>query len=275
MGTLMQISGAFAMVLSSFAMLAQSFDIFAQWKTVVFRLTQFEDELDQSRSPPQLTVLEKDQQYIQINHLTVNLPNGSNLINQLSMNFEPGVSYLIQDKSGTGKSVFLRTLAGIWPYAEGEIILPKNKSVYFLPQKPYFPNGSLKAFLCAGDNEFCSDEALEETFEQLHLQKHLSSLNEDKDWQHILSLGEQQKLFLAKILMRRPDIVFLDEATSALDEDAEMNFYQLLRSRLPQATIISVGHRASLLRFHQRVFSFATKSSHVICQDDLLSVESQ
>lgn len=249
-GTLIQISGAFSMIFSSFTMLALSFDMFAQWKSVVFRLAQFKDKLDSLKEKKGVSEPPHEQLHLNISNLTVCLPNGLPIINRFNFSFYSGEAYLIQGKSGTGKSVLLRTIAGIWPYAEGKVLLPNNKSIFFVPQKPYLPIGSLKEILLMGSDSEFDDEELKFILKEIRLQKYSDNLHDVKNWQQILSLGEQQLLFLAQIFIRKPDIIFLDESTSALDESTETYFYQSLKSKLQNATLISVGHRATLHRFH-------------------------
>lgn len=267
-GGLMQVASAFGMIFSAFSMLAQSFDVFAQWKSVVFRLTQFKTELD--RVKPDLyspEIVTEESTHIQITNLSIYLPDGLRIIDSLTLSFKLGSSYLIQGSSGRGKSVFLRTLAGIWPFAEGKIIMPANQSIFFLPQKPYLPIGSLKELLLSGNTDATlNDEALILILEQSRLDKYLGSLNEVNNWQQILSLGEQQLLFLAQIFIKKPDIIVLDESTSALDEQAEVYFYKSIKRILPHATLISVGHRATLRHLHEHAITLSDEA------DELLAV---
>ena len=251
MGTLIQASGAFAMVFSAFKMLAQSFDEFAQWKSVVYRLFQFNQALDKAPVRAKSVVHHHAVSSIHVNNLSVSLPNGQALFSRLTMVFDSGASYLIQGPSGIGKSVFLRTMAGIWPHAQGEIFYPQEKSMVFVPQKPYLPMTSLADFLCSSGGVMLDDEALQMLLQRVQLHKYARRLHEVQHWQSILSLGEQQRLFLVPLLIKKPDIIFLDEATSALDVASERDFYQLIKEEIPQATIISIGHRETLHAYHQ------------------------
>jgi putative ATP-binding cassette transporter len=272
-GTLMQISGAFSMIFSSFAMLALSFDVFAQWKSVVFRLAQFKDKLDHLKGSADTYELRPHEQlHLNVNNLTIYLPNGLPIVKHFNFSFHPGMTYLIQGKSGKGKSILLRTIAGIWPYAEGKVFFPSNKSILFIPQKPYLPVGSLKEILLEDNNSEFDDRDLKLILEEICLQKYSDNLNDVQNWQQILSLGEQQLLFLAQIFIKKPDIIFLDESTSALDEDAETYFYQALKNKFPDVTLISVGHRTSLHRFHTHTITLDEEKNQMLIKNDEMSV---
>ena len=173
-----------------------------------------------------------------------------------------GKSFLLSGPSGLGKSTFLRAVAGIWMYGEGQIHLPKNTKTFFLPQKPYLPLGSLKDVLLYPYEYPVDDAVLNEALELCTLTKLQHRLNEIRNWAQELSPGEQQLIAFARIFLHKPDIIFLDEATSALDERTESHVYGNLRRFLPHATLVSIGHRRSLHQFHEE---FITLSK----QDDL------
>ena len=170
----------------------------------------------------------------------------------LSLRLENSKSLLVTGASGCGKSTLLRTLAGIWAYAQGKISLPQNSKIMFLPQKPYLPLGTLRRALVypLAEKDAPPNEKLVETLKFVDLPNLTGKLDAVEDWSRILSIGEQQRLAFARVLLTAPDFIFLDEATSALDEPRELEMYKLLKEKLPAVTIISVGHRSTLYQVH-------------------------
>lgn len=152
--------------------------------------------------------------------------------------------------SGCGKSTLLRMLAGIWPFGKGKVTIPQGDKVLFLPQKPYLPLGSLRRALYYPLSASGSEEQMAEVLRKVGLSHFIEKLDDIDDWSRILSLGEQQRLAFARVLLVKPQWLFLDEATSALDEPREQEMYELLGRELPHTGIISVGHRSTLLAQH-------------------------
>jgi vitamin B12/bleomycin/antimicrobial peptide transport system ATP-binding/permease protein len=171
----------------------------------------------------------------------------------ISLSASPGRPLLITGSSGAGKSTLLRAIAGLWPFGRGRIRVAEGSSL-FLPQRPYLPLGTLAEILVYphAAAEFPRDK-LTEALRSVELSHLIDRLDEDGNWALRLSIGEQQRLAFARVLLARPEIVFLDEATSALDEAAEMSLYRLLREAPWHPTIVSVGHHGTLRRFHDTV----------------------
>ena len=267
LGFLMQISSAFGNVQSSFAYLAQSYDNFAQWHAVVERLQGFRQlvhEVQQrqsvARQIERVPTTQADQ-VLAVQHFQVQLPNGNLLIEQANLSLAPGERVLIMGASGAGKSTLLRALAGLWPFGSGLVRLPPGGDSLFLPQRPYLPLGSLRdALTYPAPVVRVDDEQLRAVLAQVGLSALGSVLDAVEPWSMVLSLGEQQRLALARVLLQRPSLVFLDEATSALDEAAEAQLYRLLIEECPNLAMVSIGHRPSLRAFHRRILRLENRA---------------
>ncbi|MDE2088745.1 MAG: ABC transporter ATP-binding protein/permease [Gammaproteobacteria bacterium] len=255
LGFLMQISAAFGNVQNAFAYLAQSYNGLAQWHAVVDRLRGFLQLMNEIETLQRGTheITRQPGPEFKVQGLTLRLPNGDTVVKGLDLAAGAGERLLITGRSGVGKSTLLRAIAGLWPFGEGTVTLPPEDKYLFLPQKPYLPLGSLRdALLYPAADPRVSDAELCKVLERVGLASFSELLGEVQPWSHILSLGEQQRLALARVLLQRPAYIFLDEATSAVDEPAERALYQVLAEDLPDSAVISVGHRRTLFGFHTR-----------------------
>jgi putative ATP-binding cassette transporter len=166
---------------------------------------------------------------------------------------KPGEDVLVTGPSGAGKSTFFRALAGIWPYWKGRIGLPRGARLLFLPQKAYLPLGSLKhAVSYPDDVSKHPDEEVREALNAVGLAQLAADLERSENWAQVLSGGEQQRLAFARALLNKPDWLFLDEATAALPEADQASLYRLLKERLRDTTLVSIGHRESLAEYHDK-----------------------
>lgn len=251
MGGLMQISSAFGRVQDALSFFVNSYDTLASLAAVINRLAGFTEHMEDTQKI-QSKITHSDAPELKISALNISLPTGRQLLNNLSLKIQNAKSLLVTGASGCGKSTLLRTLAGIWAYASGEISLPANSRVMFLPQKPYLPLGTLRRALIypLAENDAPPDDKLKKTLQIVDLPALTDKLDAAEDWSRILSLGEQQRLAFARVLLSAPDFIFLDEATSALDEPREIEMYKLLREQLPKVTVVSVGHRSTLFNMH-------------------------
>jgi putative ATP-binding cassette transporter len=252
LGDVMQTAQSFGQVESALSFFRTSYDDFAGYRAVVNRLSGF---LDLTESAERLGSVQTqpDSHRMAVKSLTVRTAANLALVKDLSFELAPATSLLIRGQSGVGKTTLLRAIAGLWPYAEGTIVRPLDEHSLFLPQKPYLPLGTLRLSLYYPNVPAQTDDLAITVLRRCHLGHLVSRLDEEDDWTRILSLGEQQRLAIGRVLLNRPRIVFLDEASSALDEGLEHTMYRLLRESLPGATVVSVGHRSSLLGFHNRV----------------------
>ena len=263
LGTLMQIVNAFGRVQNAFSFIIDSFTTLAAWKAVINRLQWFNNGLLKTHTLPSLAILEGGNHLV-VKELRLFKPDNTVLLTSCSLSLNYGERLLIQGASGIGKSTLLRAIAGIWPFAEGEVSYPLHQLRLSLSQKPYLPLGTLREAFYYPHVAHQQDAEFEEILRLTNL-THLSlELDEEKPWSHILSIGEQQRIAIARALLLKPDLLFMDEATSALDEATESILYQALIERLPNAIMISIGHRNTLRQFHNRFLKIANKTAKVL-----------
>lgn len=252
LGRLTQISAAFGEVHSAVAYLVDVFPELAAWKSVINRLNGFQQRLDNVKVDSEV-VLTQQPGGFQVNNLDIWLPNGRSLLNGLNLTLKPGDSLLISAPSGFGKSTLIRALTGIWHHARGSASYDLEHSLT-LAQKPYLPLGSLRdALWYPNTSRPDEDQAVIDAMTRVGLQHLNSQLDEERDWAHILSIGEQQRCAFVRALLARPAVLFLDESSSALDPAMEAQCYQLLKDALPEAILISIGHNESLGQFHTQI----------------------
>jgi putative ATP-binding cassette transporter len=256
LGVIFQTASAFGQVQSSLSWFINAYTTFAQWKATVDRLIGFAESLDRVRE--EADRLDGDRivapgETIGLEALELSLPQGRPLLAPTSVELRPGEHVLVSGPSGAGKSTLFRSLAGIWPYWKGRIRLPAGARLLFLPQKPYLPLGSLRnAVSYPDDAAKHSDDEIKGALEAVGLQPLAGDLERTENWAQVLSGGEQQRLAFSRALLNQPDWLFLDEATSALPEADQDELYRLVKQRLPQTTLVSVGHRESLAAHHDR-----------------------
>jgi putative ATP-binding cassette transporter len=253
-GVIMQISSAFGQVQNALSFVVNSYTGLASWHAVVDRLRFFDQAMAQVRTTREVhqKLVRRDGPALDLVQVAVSLPGGRVLVRGLDLHLERGERLLIMGPTGSGKSTLIRAMAGIWPYSEGEIRIPLGERMLVLPQRPYLPLGTLRDVLLYPFGDAATDEQLEQLLETAGLQQLRGELGRQYMWSHVLSLGEQQRLALARVLLQQPVWLFMDEATSALDEPAEAELYGAVIDRLPDTAIVSVAHRSSLLTFHER-----------------------
>jgi len=206
---------------------------------------------------PQPIEIERHGPGVEVDMLDLNLPDGQLLRPNISLAASPGESLLITGASGLGKSTLMRAIAGLWPFGRGRIRVTDGRCL-FLPQRPYLPLGTLAdALVYPHSAREPPRDSLVDALRAVGLPELVDHLDEEANWALRLSIGEQQRLAFARVLLARPEVVFLDEATSALDEAAEMTLYRVLRDASWRPTIVSVGHHGSLRRFHDVVVDLA------------------
>lgn len=255
LGGLMQVSNAFGYVQSSLSYFIDMYTAIAQWQAVVMRLTYFGNHMQEVAQDADRFHLERfaTSKKVSADAMQVNLPDGTPLLEKITFSLNQGENVLIKGISGSGKSTLLRAIAGIWPFVEGKINLPERDQLMFIPQKPYIPLGTLREALLYPGSKPVSDDELRLLLARCQIGYLQDKLDLTADWSHVLSVGEQQRLAFVRAHVQQPIWLFLDEATSALDEETEAKMYSLLVEFLPMTTVVSVGHRSTLNKYHQKV----------------------
>jgi vitamin B12/bleomycin/antimicrobial peptide transport system ATP-binding/permease protein len=249
LGDVQQTGAAFDQVQGSLSFFRLAYDDFAAYRAVLNRLTGLLDSDAEARKLPSVDI--EDGDGLEVRDLTVRRPDEGLLISDLDLSLATGDTLLIKGPSGSGKTTLLRSLADLWPYAEGQVRRPLGAGSLFLSQQPYVPLGSLRTALAyPEDPDGVDDERAREVLRKVQLPHLAEQLDEEVDWARRLSPGEQQRLGFARILISRPRVAFLDEATSAVDEGIEHALYDLVRAELPETILVSVGHRSTLGDFH-------------------------
>jgi len=258
LGGMMQTASAFSSVQKALSFFVTIYRALAEWRAVVARLDGFEMGIGSAatlakRADSIHVVPSPRSDKIDLEQLLVRLPNGRPLVSADGFSIRSNERTLVTGPSGAGKSTLFRAIAGVWPFGRGSITIPEKAKLMMLPQRPYFPVGSLKAAIVyPAEASALGADRVRDILIAVGLPQLASRLEEDAHWNRILSLGEQQRLGLARALLHAPQYLFLDEATASLDEASEARLYRLLEEKLPTTTIVSIGHRSTLEAFHQR-----------------------
>jgi putative ATP-binding cassette transporter len=268
LGGLTQIAGAFSSVQDALSWFVNAYSTLAGWKASVDRLLTFQQALDRAAADAEkgegIRVESTPAKNLRAERLELALPgsdgqSGAVIVADASLQIEPGERVLLTGPSGSGKSTLFRALAGIWPFGRGRVTVPDGARVLFLPQKPYIPIASLRdAITFPSPSGAFGDEQIRETLRACRLEHFADRMDETQNWSLSMSVGEQQRLAIARALLNKPDWLFLDEATASLDEATEAHLYDLLRERLPNATLVSIAHRPAVAAFHGKRYALQT-----------------
>ena len=272
LGSVTQTASAFSSVQEAMSFFVAAYRTLAEWQSVVARLDGFEQAIANGQAlvtkPDIIHTAARAEGDIALSDLTVSLPGGAPLLRTDRFALRRSERTLLTGPSGAGKSTLFRAIAGIWPFGKGQVSMPTDASVMMLPQRPYFPVGTLKdAIAYPGATDRFDTAAIAEAVTAVGLPALAAQLDEDAHWNRMLSLGEQQRLGIARALLHRPDYLFLDEATASLDEPSEAALYGLIEARLPGTTVVSIGHRSTLHAFHRRHVAMAKAGDHFVLQD--------
>jgi len=256
LGTLTQTAGAFGRVEAALSFFVDRYVSLAEYKAVVDRLASFDAAIAAGRAlgrDSAIKVSERPGRELAVRALGLALPDGRKIVQSERLALRPGETALFTGPSGSGKSTLFRAIAGIWPFGEGAVEVPHGARLMLLPQRPYLPMGTLRsAIVYPSIDASHTDAEVAEALRAAKLPLLVDRVHEEAFWAQTLSLGEQQRLAIARALLAKPDWLFLDEATAALDEPTEKEIYRILAERLPNTTIVSIGHRSTLTGFHER-----------------------
>ncbi len=261
LGGLMQIANCFGKVQDAMSYFVDVYASLAEWQSCAERLLSFDKHIaaieKETEEKSGSLVREETPDRLRLTDVTISVPamdenkRTREIISSAACTIRSGEHVILKGPSGSGKSTLLRTLAGFWPYVKGHISMPASSEMMFIPQKPYIPMGT-SAEAASYPLETADKEILSPLLMEYGLSHLMEKPDTEADWSHILSLGEQQKLAFVRVFLRKPKWVFLDEATSAMDEETEEKMYRLLTA-LPGTTVISIGHRSTLDKWHDRV----------------------
>ncbi|MDB5620960.1 MAG: transporter-like [Tardiphaga sp.] len=266
LGGMMQTASAFGSVQDALSFFITAYRTLAEWQAGVARLDGFEQAIASAETlttkPETVHVARAGNGAIDLTDVAVSLPDGTPLVAADAFQFRGGESTLFTGPSGSGKSTLFRAIAGIWPFGKGRIAIPADATLMMLPQRPYFPVGTLQdAIAYPAETSAFTPQKIAEAVAAVGLPALLPRLDEEAHWNRMLSLGEQQRLGVARALLHKPQYLFLDEATASLDEPSEAALYRLIAEKLPATTVVSIGHRSTLQAFHLRNVTLAKSAA--------------
>lgn len=257
LGAVTQVGFAYGQVSGALTWFVSAYQEIANWRASIVRLSAFADVMAVTEATlgagERVRVEADGGGALQLESLALTFPDGRPLLQPVSAQVAPGEQVAVVGPTGSGKTTLIRAIAGLWPFGRGRIELPGAARVHFVPPRPYLPDGTLRSAVAyPADEHAFSDERIGEALRLYDLGPLVARLDHSEQWQQRLSLAEQQRLALARVLVHAPDFVFLDEATSALDEDMEARAYAILRERLPRTALLSIAHRPSVASCHTR-----------------------
>jgi putative ATP-binding cassette transporter len=262
LGGLIMVAGAFSQVQWAMRWFVDNFSRIADWRAAIHRVAHFRQALDTlpavRKGADKIKRAPHPDGHLTFDGVHILLPDGRAIIEDASATIIPGDRVLITGETGAGKSTLFRAVAGIWPWGSGTILTPAPETMAFLPQHPYLPLGTLRnAMAYPNRPDTYSDTELQRALERCDLGNLVPKLEDVERWDKELSLGEQERLAFARLLLHKPSWVFLDEATAALDEDSQRRIMELFDAELKNTTVLSIGHRPDLAVYHTRTLELA------------------
>ncbi len=260
LGSLMQAASAFVQVQVALNWIADNALRLADWFASARRVSDLNDALDRldatigkrGRSET-VAIGHSPDENVHLNNVSVAQHDGTIMIEDADTVIAPGEKVLVRGESGSGKSTLIRAIAGLWPWGGGEVLIPQDARVAFMPQRPYFPLGTLRAALLYPNSEREEpQERIEDALRRCGLGHLIPRLDTEENWSGVMSGGEQQRAGFARVLLDPPDLLIMDEPTSALDEASQERMMGFFREDLAHTMVIHVGHRPGLEPFHDR-----------------------
>jgi vitamin B12/bleomycin/antimicrobial peptide transport system ATP-binding/permease protein len=260
LGSLMQAATAFMQVQVALNWLADNAMRLADWFASSHRVTQLSDAIERLEASlghagqsETIRLGPSPDKRVHLRELNIALYDGNLMIDGAGAIISPGEKVLVKGDAGTEKSTLIRAMAGLWPWGSGEILRPEGAYIAFMPQRPYFPLGTLRtAMLYPHPEQEVTDDKIRDVLTRCGLEHLIPCIHETHQWSSRLSGGEQQRLAFARVLIHPPDILIMDEPTSSLDELSQFRMMEYMRDLLPEAMVIHAGHRPGLERFHDR-----------------------
>lgn len=268
-GEMMMVVGAFNQVQSALRYFVDNFPKIADWRSAVLRVATFRQaalDLDEvAAENRRIDIAPHPKGWLSFEGVSIALNDGSILIEDATAEIKPGERVLIMGESGAGKSTLFRAISGLWPWGSGKVRVPKPEEMMFLPQRPYLPLGTLRAAISypASPDTF-DDSDVRAALERCGLGEFLDMLDRHERWDRSLSLGQQQRVAFARVILHKPHWVFMDEATSALDEENQASMLALFENELKGASVMSIGHRPGLEEFHTRTLHIRKTSEGAV-----------
>ncbi len=279
-GGLMMVVGAFNQVQQSLRWFVESFRGIADWRAVLSRVVTFREALlamgEYEKNPQTIRLSDHQDKHLSFQDTRVSLLGGEVVISNATAHIRPGERVLLTGESGSGKSTLLRAIGGLWPWGSGQIHLPPENDMMFLPQRPYIPLGTLASAIAYPNTPGVDTdiEKIKQCMTRVNLEGFIPMLHQKARWDKMMSLGQQQRLAFARVLLHKPKWIFLDEATSALDDENQHRMMSLFTEDLPDSAVLSIGHRPGLEVYHTRkLHLIETKTGRVLTRKEILPSE--
>ncbi len=258
-GGMMRLVDAFVQVQASLRWFVDNFARIADWRAALYRVMRFEEALRRAEAEEAarqgIRIIPDESGALEVEDLKVVLPSGEAIIADADLAIGPGERAQLSGPPGSGKSTLMRAIAGLWPWGEGRVATPPESRIMFLPPRPYLPLGTLREAVCyPGKPEAFDDVTVRAAMQRCGLREWVDQLDRPARWDRDLTIGDQQRLTFARLMLHRPAMIFMDEATSALDESGQADLFRLFDEELADAAVVLISHRGGFERFASRRF---------------------